>query len=302
MNSKLKMAMAASAIAFLVGCEANGGFPDGGTTPPAGDGGGDPGFIDPLGTLTLLPGWTVTQRASGTAEEIQSGAVCDLETIVLGSLLGGEGLCYVNNAEVNVDTVPPVNVVDQNENTYSVVNLAASLLDDPFGVVPPYEDPTGEGEGNSLIASGGVGIDLSSTVSAGNVAAFDIEIPPELVDANVLRDAMIRTYLNGEPQEVFDGLQLIGLDLLGLDLMSFVGDTRFLVGCVNTLPYNRIEIEAGGVVSASALDMNGNLPTGTDTLLDFVSGEALYIYDVVTGAAPPEGVDAADESLQCSPA
>ncbi len=299
MNSKLKLAMAASAIALLAGCEANGGFPDGGTTPPPGDGGGDPGLIDPLGTLTLLPGWTVTERASGTAEEIQSGAVCDLETIVLASLLGGEGLCYVNNAEVNVDTVPPVNTVDQNENTYSVVNLVASLLDDPFGIVPPYEDPTGEGEGNSLVATAGVGIDLSSTVSAGNVAAFDIQIPPAMVDANILRDAKIRTYLDGVAQETFTGLQLAGLDALGLDLMSFVGDTRFLVGCVNTLPYNRIEIETGGAVNATALDMNG---TGTDNILDFVSGEALYIYDVVTGAVPPEGEDATDPSFQCSAA
>lgn len=302
MNSKLKLAMAASAIALLAGCEANGGFPGGGNPGgPGGPGPGDPGFIDLGGTLTLLPGWTITRRASGTAEEIQSGVVCELEDQLLAVLLGGQGLCYVNNAVVNTNTVPPVNTVDQNAETYSVVNLVATLLDDPTGLVPSIPNPVG-GNGNSLVASAGVGVDLSSNVSAGNVAAFDVQIPPGTVTADVLRDATIRTFLNGEPQEIYAGLQILGIDLLGLDLLSFVGDTHFLLGCVNTLPYDRIEIEAGGVVSATAVDLNGDLPSGTDNLLDFVSGEALYIWDVVTGAAAPEGIDATDPAYQCTPA
>lgn len=293
------MAMAASAIALFAGCEADGGrFDGGGGDNPDDTGGGDPGLLG-LGGITNLGGWTVTQRGGGVAEEIQSGLVCAVEEMVLAGVLGlGEGLCYVNNHEVNAEEPTPVNVVDKNDETYSVINLVASVLDDPTGLLPAFPEPLGSG----LIALAGVGVDLSGTVGAGNVAAFDVELPPGVLQVNLLRDAQIRTYLDGVAQETFNGLQILGLDLLNLNLEGFVGDTRFILGCVNALPYNRIEIEAGGLVSAEALDINGDLPSGPDNLLDFVSGETLYIYDVVTGAAPPEDVDINDESLLCSPA
>lgn len=296
MNNRLKLAMAASAIALFAGCEADGGKFGGGGDTPDNPGSGDPGLLG-LGGITNLAGWTITQRGGGNAEEIQSGAVCAVEELVLAGVLGlGEGLCYVNNQAVNTDQPTPVNVVDKNGDTYSVINLVASVLDDPIGVLPSFPDPVN----NAVVASAGVGVDLSGTVGAGNVAAFDVELPPGVVQVNLLRDAQIRTYLDGVAQESFEGLQILGLDLLNLNLESNVGDTRFILGCVNALPYNRIEIEVGGLVSAEAVDLNGDLPSGPDNLLDFVSGETLYVYDVVTGAAPPEDVDITDEALLCT--
>lgn len=282
MNNALKLAMAASAIAFFAGCEADGGFGTGtgGPTPGAGDEDGDgvsdvfdlcPGTdegatVDANGCSTdqygaaLPTGAVCTAWRSGTATAAAQGNLCELSP-VLDPILGilGTGTCFVTDEQ---------NAADGNPESFASMTNTAALLD-PSSLGFPTGTPL---DGNVSITVDGIG-----NQGAGSVAAFDVVIPGGTADVGVLNDIRVDTLLDGNVVETATGnADTLGLaGLVQLDLLGLLGsEDRFAVGFIASAPYNAIRISA----SATVIEAD----VGLDT-----SEANVFVHDACSDAQVP---------------
>lgn len=287
MNRQWKLAMAASAIALFAGCEADGGFPGGGSTGGGGtaDADGDGVFdsadlcpgtdadasVDGNGCATDQFGGAIPSgfqcsspySANATAGAAE-GNLCVLGTVldpILGAL--GTETCSVTDVE---------NAGDGNLETFAQLQNTAALLDPAtfgFGLGDPID-------GDVSITLDGFG-----TRGPGSLAAFDIEIPGGLVDLGVLNSIRIDTLLDGTVVESaeaaadgsLDPIGLITLDLLEI-ISAFQGNERFTAGLIASEPYNALRITA----SASLLGAQVGL---------MESNASVFVYDGCNDAIAP---------------
>ncbi|ULQ47849.1 hypothetical protein JN531_006040 [Flagellatimonas centrodinii] len=155
-----------------------------------------------------LPGATVTATRSG----------------LLCTLLGGLA-CAVNDG---------INAIDGKPFTAAEVVYRAGLLD-PL-----------------LMGSSGLKVTLPQVVPAGRLASFDVAVNTGLLAATVGRNITVSTSLNGTPAESRGTGTLLALEVfnlrrvLGIELDADV--QRGLVGFINTMPYNEIELRVSSAI------------------------------------------------------
>jgi hypothetical protein len=150
--------------------------------------------------------------------------------------------------------VDPQNAADGNDQTFSEVDFPIAALG------PLTVDALG------LNGTAQIHVDLNDTIPAGQVAAFDVELPGGTVEADVLQDVTVTTFAAGAQQEqqTFDpGTSIDLLNLLG-------GRGRGLIGFHNTKPYDAIQIDFSATLAA------------VDLL-----GVTANVYDDCTNAQPP---------------
>lgn len=276
--------MAASAIALFAGCEADGGFPGGGSTGGGGtaDADGDGVFdsadlcpgtdadasVDGNGCATdqfgnaIPSGFACSSRYSARATAgAAEGNLCVLGA-VLDPILGllGTETCSVGDVE---------NAGDGNGDTFATLSATAALLDPAtFGF----------GLGDPIDGDVSITLDNFGTRGPGSLAAFDIEIPGGTVDLGVLNSIRIDTLLDDVVVETVDAASDGSLDpigLLTLDLLTLLSfGERFTAGLIASEPYNGLRITA----SASLLGAQVGL-------LD--SDANVYVYDGCNDAVQP---------------
>lgn len=281
MNQGVKLAMAAAAIAFLAGCEANGGLNGAGAGPGpgAGDEDGDgisdvfdlcPGTaegasVDANGCAqeqfgeALPSGAVCSAWRSGTATAAQEGNLCALAP-VLDVVLGlvGTGTCFVADES---------NAADGNPESFAAITTTAALLD-PAAIGFPTGTP--------LDADVSITVDGIGTRGPGSLAAFDIAIPGGTADVGVFANVRVDSLLDGVLVEsaTSDG-SLAGNGVLQLDLLGLLGsDDRFAAGFIASQPFNALRITASAAV------------LGADVGLD-TSESNVLVYDACSDATIP---------------
>jgi hypothetical protein len=175
-----------------------------------------------------ISNWTCTNRGVGTGTGSTSGTLC--------GIVGTVSPCTVNN---------PENAADGDESTFAEVNLPAAALGDGVATV---------------------NVVLNDPVPAGSVAAFDVNLPGGTVEVDLIQDAVVTTFANGEQVEQQLTDPGVGLDLL--DLLG--GRGRVLIGFVNTMPYDTLQIDFSATVASAD-----------------VLGVTAEVFDACTAAAPP---------------
>ncbi len=146
----------------------------------------------------------------------------------------------------------PESVVDGNADSFAVVDFPIAALG------PVVVDALG------LNGTAKIDVVLTGTVPAGRVAAFDVTLPGMIVEAAILQDINVRTFVGSTVSEEMNKGQ--SLNLLGL-----LGDANHhLIGFVNQKPYDHLEIEF------SATGANADV-------LDDVA----HVFDACVAAAPP---------------
>ena len=159
-------------------------------------------------TQYTLPGATVA--------EVKSGLLC--------TLLGGAACGLIDG----------VNAIDGAPFTAAEVVYRAGLLD-PL-----------------LQGSSGLKVILPQVVPAGRLASFDVAVDTGLLAATVGRNITVSTSLNGVPAESRGTGTLLALEVfnlrrvLGIELDADV--QRGLVGFVNTMPYNEVELTVSSAI------------------------------------------------------
>ncbi len=265
MNTKLKLAMAASAIALLAGCEANGGFPDGTGGPGPGGGDFDPQPGETFGPAGPLPnplvdysGLECKTYASGQATANVSGNLCTLSQVldVVTGVLTGTQSCYVADEQLAADGKP---------DTFALMEATAALLDPAV-----------------LVGTTALSSDVSITVSnigtkpVGSAAAFEVELPGGVANIGILDTLEVSTLLDGVATgESYDAGDVLGLTLLGTPITSAEG--RFVFGFFAENPFNELKIR----ISSSVL--SADVP---DLLTLGLGDSGLFVYDACTQVGP----------------
>lgn len=197
------------------------------------DSGGGGGTIPPPDTD--ISTWNCTNRPAGAATGTTDGALCQIVGLV--------SACVVTD---------PEHVVDGNADSYAVVDFPVAALG------PVVVDALG------LNGTAKIDVVLTGTVPAGRVAAFDVTLPGMIVEAAILQDINVRTFVGSTVSEEMNKGQ--SLNLLGL-----LGDANHhLIGFVNQKPYDHLEIEF------SATGANADV-------LDDVA----HVFDACVAASPP---------------
>jgi hypothetical protein len=189
------------------------------------------------GTGGDISTWTCTDRPVGTGTGGTSGLLCQV--------IGLISTCSVTD---------PQNAADGDENTFAEVNFPVSA------VGPLVVDLLG------LNGTAFVNVAFTETIPAGQVAAFDVNLPGGTVEVDLLQDAVVTTFAGGaqvEQQTIDPGVGLDLLDLLG-------GRGRVLIGFVNTEPYDALQIDFSATVAAAD-----------------VLGVTAQVYDACVAASPP---------------
>ncbi|HZP12175.1 MAG TPA: hypothetical protein VFB36_07120 [Nevskiaceae bacterium] len=203
---------------------------------PANTGGGGGGGGGG-GTGGDISGWNCTDRHHGTGTGEATGTLCEIVGLV--------SACQV---------VDPQNAADGDENTFAEVDFPIAALG------PLVVDALG------LNGTASVHVDLGDTIPAGQVAAFDVELPGGTVELDVLQDATLTTFAGGEQQEQATVDPGTGLDLLEL----LGGRGRGLIGFQNTKAYDAIQIDFSATLAAAD-----------------VLGVTANVYDACTNAQAP---------------
>jgi len=177
-----------------------------------GSGGGSATIASETDTSELA--CTETAAPGSTAAPVREGALC--------TLLGGL-VCDVGDASLAVDGDPE---------TSTTVTYRLGLLDDVLG------------------GAAGIRATLPGPVSVGRLAAVDIDLGAGLLDVALGRTVTISTWRNGVKQEERGTGTLLSLDLLRRNVLG--NESRGLVGFVNTLPYDELQV----TVSASLLSLD----------------------------------------------
>ncbi len=184
-----------------------------------------------------ISNWTCTNRGEGTGTGGTSGLLCDT--------IGLISPCEVTD---------PQNAADGDETTFASVDFPVAALG------PLVVDVLG------LNGTAFVNVALNDTVPAGSVAAFDVNLPGGTVELDLLQDAVVTTFAGGtqvEQQVVDPGVGLDLLDLLG-------GRGHVLIGFVNTLPYDALQIDFSATLASAD-----------------VLGVTAEVFDACTAAQPP---------------
>ncbi|MDB5969439.1 MAG: hypothetical protein JWQ90_1889 [Hydrocarboniphaga sp.] len=244
-NVKALALAALVAAVTLSGCDAQGDgstdsgfddsddsglFPNDGTTPTtiAENGTAITGnFICEAGIQALTTGAT-TEVATG-------GLVGGPLTTLLNSL-GGETLTALLNSVSNKDLV-----IDNKLSTFATYSLTLGLL--------------------GIIDSVDLLVHANQTVSAGHYAVFAVRFPAAVLEASLLNQVAVRTFL-GDTQQEEILVDESALDLLGQNL---VGEDRLFVGVKTTKDFDTASIAL------------------TPNVLSANVGEAMYVHELCTG-------------------
>ncbi|MEQ8270612.1 hypothetical protein [Algiphilus sp.] len=185
-----------------------------GTVLTACGGGGGDGAVLPAEADARELACTETAAPGTTAAPIRDGLLC--------TLLSGL-VCEVGDASL---------AVDNNRDTFTQVTYRLGLLDEVLG------------------GAAGIRATLPGPIPAGRLAAVDIALGTGVLDLALGRTVTLSTFRNGVKQEERGTGTLLALDLLG---RSVIGDaSRGLVGFVNTLPYDELQV----TVSANLLSLD----------------------------------------------
>lgn len=185
-----------------------------------GGGGGGGGTGD-------ISGWNCTDRHQGVGTGAATGALCQLVGLV--------SPCQV---------VDPQNAADGNDQTFAEVDFPIAAL----GALTV--DALG------LNGTASVNVALNDTIPAGQVAAFDVELPGGTVELDILQSATVTTFAGGTQQEQATVDPGTGLDLLAL----LGGRGRGLIGFHNNKAYDAIQIDfSATLASADVLGVTANV-------------------------------------------
>lgn len=108
-----------------------------------------------------------------------------------------------------------------------------------------------------LGGAAGIRATLPGPVPAGRLAAFDLDLGAGVLDVALGRNVTLSTWRNGEKQEERGTGTLIALDLLGRNLTG--NESRGLVGFVNTLPYDEVQVTISADVLAVDLSQGARI-------------------------------------------
>ena len=177
-------------------------------------GGGGDGATLPPDTEPRALACTQSAPVGTTAAPVREGLLC--------TLLSGL-VCNVDDASLAVDSDP---------DTATAVSYRLGLLDQLLG--------------------GAVGIraTLPGPVPAGRLAAVDLDLGAGVLDLALGRTVTVSTWRNGVKQEERGTGSLLALDLLGRNILG--NEDRGLVGFVNSLPYDELQV----TVSANLLTLD----------------------------------------------
>lgn len=240
--------MKASALAALLaamtlaGCDAQGGkdiedglddngdtvlFPNDGTTPTTITEGTTPltgNFICEAGIQALT---------TGASTEVATGGLVGGPLTALLNLLGGATVTQLLNS-----VSEPDNVIDNKLSTYATYSLTLGLL--------------------GIISSVDLVVNSDQAIQPGNYAVFAVRFPKAVLEASLLNQIKVSTFLNDVAQESVTANQS-ALDLLGLG-----ENGRLFVGIKATKAFDTASIAL------------------TPNVLSANVGEAMYVHELCT--------------------
>jgi hypothetical protein len=238
----MSLALALAAGVLLAGCEADGDVAEEGGVVATSDGiipndGTTPTFIAENGVEIAGQNFICTRSARLFGPTTEVG----LNGLVGDSLRAGlEELGADNAASVLASIADKDLVVDGYLDTFATYDMAADL--------------------GGALTSLDLIVNLAVTVDAPRFAVFGVSFPIAILEASVLADVTVTTFL-GDVQQETHTLSDITVDLLGA---VQAGAATAFVGVRTTQPYNRVLLSlAAGGISANV-------------------GEALYAHELCT--------------------
>lgn len=176
------------------------------------------------------------QSQFGATTEVGSGGLVGGPLSLLLGLLGGGTLTQLLNS-----VTEPNDAIDGSLDTHSTFNLTLSLL--------------------GLVSSVDQVVNLPTSRTAGDYAAFAVAFPAGTVNLSLLNQLQVTTFLGDAVQEESVPLTQNALDLLGQQL---AGDVFAFVGLKSTKPFDHATLSL------------------TPAVLSADIGEAMYVYEMCT--------------------
>jgi len=132
---------------------------------------------------------------------------------------------------VEAGVLQPNNIVDQDPNDFAILNLPVGLLNGSVGARVT---------------------DTTQTYPAGTLAGFQVSRPGDdgLLTLSLLSDITVSTLLDGVPADTAGATSASALQLDILSLMA--SPNRSFIGFITTKPFNAVQVNSGGLVSALA--------------------------------------------------